>query len=337
MPRFRCVTLPYLPPSPGKEPKAEDEKAPRVLYSSVAEAERERGLVSEVCGTLEWADQFHFPRSTQPVVSGLLRHVPNAHESAPRPGGKARGGGGVFSRGKPKPTRRTTKGKLFVDLSRVDDKTPVTIDCSSSEEAVDLDKVDEESARSESEESSEEAYGDEPLWGKDEDATWHPALEGTKPKRKKSGTKSTARTKRRVEKTISSSPPIKYACNADRILFRRGAARALGSRMARAALFGDADDDTDDDDDDDDEASLPPPVNGDDDTDDDDDDDDDDVSVPPLANGDESSSGGKVQPTVENEPKTDDDDDATREVESLPAAPVLSSAEIRRINLEKAG
>ena len=86
MPRFRCVTLPYLPPSPGKEPKAEDEKAPR-LYSSVAEAERERGLVSEVCGTLEWADQFHFPRSTQPVVSGLLRHVPNAHDSAPRPGG----------------------------------------------------------------------------------------------------------------------------------------------------------------------------------------------------------------------------------------------------------
>ena len=315
MPRFLCVTLPYRPPSPGKEPKAEDEKAPRV-YSSVAEAERERGLVSEVCGTLEWADQFHFPRSTEPPVKrGLFRRVPNAHdENAPRPGGSARGGGGVLSRGKPKPTRRTTKRTLYVDLSRVDDKTPVTIDCSSSESEVDfLDKVDETSARSESEESeSEEAYGDEPVWGKDEDATWHPALEGTKPnlKRKKSGTKkkSTARTKRRViKKTISSSPPMKYACDADRILFRRGAARALGSRMARAELFGDADDDstTDDDDDDDDEASVPPP-----------------------ANGDESSSGEKIQPTLENEPETDDDDDdddddATREVESSPAAPVL--------------
>ena len=257
MPRFLCVTLPYRPPSPGKEPKAEDEKAPRV-YSSVAEAERERGLVSEVCGTLEWADQFHFPRSTEPPVKrGLFRRVPNAHdENAPRPGGSARGGGGVLSRGKPKPTRRTTKRTLYVDLSRVDDKTPVTIDCSSSESEVDLDKVDEESARSESEESeSEEAYGDEPVWGKDEDATWHPALEGTKPKRKKSGTKSVkSGTKRRVEKTISSSPPMKYACDADRILFRRGAARALGSRMARAALFGDADDDSTTGDDDD-EAS----------------------------------------------------------------------------------
>ena len=109
MPRFLCVTLPYRPPSPGKEPKAEDEKAPRV-YSSVAEAERERGLVSEVCGTLEWADQFHFPRSTEPPVKrGLFRRVPNAHdENAPRPGGRARVGGGVLSRGKPKPTRRTT-------------------------------------------------------------------------------------------------------------------------------------------------------------------------------------------------------------------------------------
>jgi hypothetical protein len=321
MPRFLCVTLPYRPPSPGKEPKAEDEKAPRV-YSSVAEAERERGLVSEVCGTLEWADQFHFPRSTEPPVKrGLFRRVPNAHdENAPRPGGRARVGGGVLSRGKPKPTRRTTTRKktLFVDLSRVDDETPVTIDCSSSESEVDfLDKVDETSARSESEESeSEEAYGDEPVWGKDEDATWHPALEGTKPnlKRKKSGTKkkSTARTKRRViKKTISSSPPMKYACDADRILFRRGAARALGSRMARAELFGDADDDstTDDDDDDDDEASVPPP-----------------------ANGDESSSSEKIQPTLENEPETDDDDDdddddATREVESSPAAPVLLGGE----------
>ena len=87
MPRFLCVTLPYRPPSPEKEPKAEDEKAPRV-YSSVAEAERERGLVSEVCGTLEWADQFHFPRSTEPPVKrGLFRRVPNAHdENAPRPG-----------------------------------------------------------------------------------------------------------------------------------------------------------------------------------------------------------------------------------------------------------
>ena len=338
MPKFRCVTLPYRPPSPEKEPKAEDEKAPRV-YSSVAEAERERGLVSEVCGTLEWADQFHFPRSTEPPVNrGLFRRVPNAHdENAPRPGGSARGGGGVLSRGKPKPTRRTTKRKLiYVDLSRVDDKTPVTIDCSSSESEVDLAKVDETSARSESEEEfeSEEAYGDEPLWGKDEDATWHPALEGTKPKRKKSGAKSAksaARTKRRVEKTISSSPPMKYACDADRILFRRGAARALGSRMARAALFGDADDDSTTDDDDDDEASLPPPVNGDDDTgdddtDDDDDDEDDEASVPPPANGDESSSSEKIQPTIEDEPETDDDDDdddATREVESSPAAPVL--------------
>jgi hypothetical protein len=305
MPRFLCVTLPYRPPSPEKEPKAEDEKAPTV-YSSVAEAERERGLVSEVCGTLEWADQFHFPRSKEPPVNrGLFRRVPNAHdENAPRPGGSARGGGGVLSRGKPKPTRRTTKRTLYVDLSRVDDKTPVTIDCSSSESEVDfLDKVDEESARSESEESeSEEAYGDEPLWGKDEDATWHPALEGTKPERKKSGAKSAkSGTKRRVEKTISSSPPMKYACDADRILFRRGAARALGSRMARAPLFGDADDDSTTDDDD--EASVPPP-----------------------ANGDESSSSEKIQPTLENEPETDDDDDddeATREVESSPAAPVL--------------
>jgi hypothetical protein len=301
MPRFLCVTLPYRPPSPEKEPKAEDEKAPTV-YSSVAEAERERGLVSEVCGTLEWADQFHFPRSTEPPVKrGLFRRVPNAHdENAPRPGGRARVGGGVLSRGKPKPTRRTTTRKktLFVDLSRVDDETPVTIDCSSSESEVDfLDKVDETSARSESEESeSEEAYGDEPVWGKS----------GTKKK-------STARTKRRViKKTISSSPPMKYACDADRILFRRGAARALGSRMARAELFGDADDDstTDDDDDDDDEASVPPP-----------------------ANGDESSSSEKIQPTLENEPETDDDDDddddddATREVESSPAAPVLLGGE----------
>jgi hypothetical protein len=153
------------------------------------------------------------------------------------------------------------------------------------------------------------------VWGKDEDATWHPALEGTKPnlKRKKSGTKkkSTARTKRRViKKTISSSPPMKYACDADRILFRRGAARALGSRMARAELFGDADDDST--------------------TDDDDDDDDDEASVPPPANGDESSSSEKIQPTLENEPETDDDDDdddATREVESSPAAPVLLGGE----------
>ena len=329
MPRFLCVTLPYRPPSPGKEPKAEDEKAPRV-YSSVAEAERERGLVSEVCGTLEWADQFHFPRSTEPPVKrGVFRRVPNAHdENAPRPGGRARVGGGVLSRGKPKPTRRTTKRTLYVDLSRVDDKTPVTIDCSSSESEVDLEKVDETSARSESDTSeSEEAYGDEPLWGKDEDATWHPALEGTKPTRKKSGTKEKSAksgTKRRREKTISSSPPMKYARDADRILFRRGAARALGSRMARAELFGDVDDDSTTDDDD--EASLPPPVNGDDDT-DDDDDDDEEASVPPPANGDESSSGEKIQPTVEDEPETDDDDDdddeATREVESSPAAPVL--------------
>jgi hypothetical protein len=101
---------------------------------------------------------------------------------------------------------------------------------------------------------------------------------------------------------------MKYARDADRILFRRGAARALGSRMARAELFGDADDDstTDDDDDDDDEASVPPP-----------------------ANGDESSSSEKIQPTLENEPETDDDDDddATREVESSPAAPVLLGGE----------
>jgi hypothetical protein len=319
MPRFLCVTLPYRPPSPGKEPKAEDEKAPRV-YSSVAEAERERGLVSEVCGTLEWADQFHFPRSTEPPVKP--RTVQTRPERARRkraaPGGERTRRRRRFIAGKTKTDETYDETKnCFVDLSRVDDKTPVTIDCSSSESEVDfLDKVDETSARSESEESeSEEAYGDEPVWGKDEDATWHPALEGTKPnlKRKKSGTKkkSTARTKRRViKKTISSSPPMKYACDADRILFRRGAARALGSRMARAELFGDADDDstTDDDDDDDDEASVPPP-----------------------ANGDESSSSEKIQPTLENEPETDDDDDddddATREVESSPAAPVLLGGE----------
>ena len=168
-----------------------------------------------------------------------------------------------------------------MDLTRVDDDTPVTIDGSSSSSSED---VDDRVAPTDSEENASwaEAFSDEPRWGKDDDATWHPAMEGRKRRdtRRKSRAsepvKRTRRTKRRVEPPTLTSVPIKHARDVDRFLFRRGAARAMGSVMAREAPRrekddersssgggGDDDDDTDGGDDDDD-ASLPPSVSGDD-------------------------------------------------------------------------
>ena len=347
MPRFRCVSLPYRPPSPEEEPKAgldapgEDEKTTPRVYSSVFEAQRELrrsrpNLLPEVTGTLEWAEEFHFPRPTPPVGRGLLRHVPTAHDSAPRRGGapakrknarepgNARGGDAWPSRGTP--ARRPTRRVQFVDLSRVDDETPVIIDASSSSSSeVDLENIKHTESEGESSEgTSSEEYEDEPRWGRDEDATWHPAVEGRKrPKGKKFGAakrtvKTTARRtkKRRAEKTLSGGPS-KHAHDdrVDRFLFRRGAARALGRGTPRliprsieadnersgSRGSGDADDDTDGDDDD--CVSFPPSVSGDGDTDD----------------GDSFSSSSSSS--------------------SSSSAPGLglTSADIRRINLEKAG
>ena len=299
MPRFKC--LPYRPPSPEEQPKAgpgEDEKTRRTrepdfptratrVYASVEEAERARGHLPEVYGTSEWADQFHFPRRTQPVGRGRFT-LPTAHDSAPRPGGSS----GAHALGEnekrqsitaraSKPKKQSAPRVVKLDLTRVDDDTPVTIDGSSSSSSED---VDDRVAPTDSEENASwaEAFSDEPRWGKDDDATWHPAMEGRKRRdtRRKSRAsepvKRTRRTKRRVEPPTLTSSPVKHARNVDRFLFRRGAARAMGSVMAREAPRrekddersssgggGDDDDDTDGGDDDDD-ASLPPSVSGDD-------------------------------------------------------------------------
>jgi len=299
MPRFKC--LPYRPPSPEEQPKAgpgEDEKTRRTrepdfptratrVYASVEEAERARGHLPEVYGTSEWADQFHFPRRTQPVGRGRFT-LPTAHDSAPRPGGSF----GAHALGKNEKRQSITKKKpkkqsaprvVKLDLTHVDDDTPVTIDGSSSSSSED---VDDRVAPTDSEENSSwaEAFSDEPRWGEDDDATWHPALEGRKrrDKRRKSRAsepvKRVRRTKRRrVEPPTLTSRPMKHARDVDRFLFRRGAARAMGSVMAREAprAFtkeddersnsgggGDDDDDTDGGDDDDD-ASLPLSTSGD--------------------------------------------------------------------------
>ena len=264
MPRFKC--LPYRPPSPEEQPKAgpgEDEKTRRTrepdfptratrVYASVEEAERARGHLPEVYGTSEWADQFHFPRRTQSVGRGRFT-LPTAHDSAPRPGGSS----GATRLAKTKnvnrsqPERRNRKNKarpvVKLDLSHVDDDTPVTIDGSSSSEDVD---VDDRVAPTDSEESTSwaEAFSDEPRWSEDDDATWHPALEGRKrrDKRRKSRAsepvKRTRRTKRRVEPPTLTSSPMKHARNVDRFLFRRGAARAMGSVMVREAPCREEDD-----------------------------------------------------------------------------------------------
>lgn len=300
MPRFKC--LPYRPPSPEEQPKAgpgEDEKTRRTrepdfptratrVYASVEEAERARGHLPEVYGTSEWADQFHFPRRTQPVGRGRFT-LPTAHDSAPRPGGSF----GAHALGKNEKRQSITKKKpkkqsaprvVKLDLTRVDDDTPVTIDGSSSSSSED---VDDRVAPTDSEENSSwaEAFSDEPRWGEDDDATWHPALEGRKRRdeRRKSRAsepvKRVRRTKRRrVEPPTLTSSPMKHARDVDRFLFRRGAARAMGSVMAREAprAFtkeddegsssgggGDDDDDTDGGDDDDDDASLPLSTSGD--------------------------------------------------------------------------
>lgn len=118
MPRFKC--LPYRPPSPEEQPKAgpgEDEKTRRTrepdfptratrVYASVEEAERARGHLPEVYGTSEWADQFHFPRRTQPVGRGRFT-LPTAHDSAPRPGGSF----GAHALGKNEKRQSITKKK----------------------------------------------------------------------------------------------------------------------------------------------------------------------------------------------------------------------------------
>lgn len=267
MPRFKC--LPYRPPSPEEQPKAgpgEDEKTRRTrepdfptratrVYASVEEAERARGHLPEVYGTSEWADQFHFPRRTQPVGRGRFT-LPTAHDSAPRPGGSF-GAHALrenenekrhsISARASKPKKQSAPRVVELDLSRVDDDTPVTIDGSSSSEDID---VDDRVAPTDSEENASwaEVFSDEPRWGRDDDATWHPAVEGRKRRdwRRKSRAselpnqvKRARNTKRRVEpRGTLTSVPMKHTRDVDRFSFRDSFSSSSSSSSSSAPSPG---------------------------------------------------------------------------------------------------
>jgi hypothetical protein len=134
-----------------------------------------------------------------------------------------------------------------LDLSRVDDDTPVTIDGSSSSEDID---VDDRVAPTDSEENASwaEVFSDEPRWGRDDDATWHPAVEGRKRRdwRRKSRAselpnqvKRARNTKRRVEpRGTLTSVPMKHTRDVDRFSFRDSFSSSSSSSSSSAPSPG---------------------------------------------------------------------------------------------------